>query len=265
MGRSSPRGGLPEGASISGTSRPASGFIPGRSKHARAELRALTPARMAPPWSSHWPMAPAGAGISRPGRSAPSPSRSWRSPPTLPSPRRGCPSRTPPAWPPSREMAESKAIVRATPARRSSGPTGPSATTTSTPRARSSGSTARRATCAARSRSPSPTCSAWRFLLRPVHRRRHLVRDVSPGAGDHPHLPAAGQAGDPDDRAAMCLDQRSLLHARWQADRRGSAGHVDRDLEFAPDGLTRDRPPGPDPSRRLPTSASASSAGTLFF
>ena len=63
---------------------------------------------------------------------------------------------------------------------------------------------------------------------RAIPRRRHLV--VSPGAGDHPHLPAAGQAGDPDDRGTLPLDRGPRLHARRQADRRGPVGYVDRDL-----------------------------------
>src|SRR5262249_49753488 len=71
-----------------------------------------------------------------------------------------------------------------------------------------------------------------------VRRRGLFLRVVSPGAGVHPHLPAARQAGDPDDRVAVRLDRRTLLHARWQADRRGAAGYVDRVLGCGPDGVT---------------------------
>ncbi len=56
-------------------------------------------------------------------------------------------------------------------------------------------------------------------------------------ARGHSHLPAARQARNPVDRDAVPLDRGTLLHPRWQADRRGPAGYVDRDLRCASDGL----------------------------
>jgi RNA polymerase sigma factor (sigma-70 family) len=82
----------------------------------------------------------------------------------LPWLRRCRPSRTPPAWPPMREMAGARRSSGRSPASRSSWPMEKPATIAPAPGAQLSGSTPRRATCAARSRSPSPTCNAWRFL-----------------------------------------------------------------------------------------------------